>query len=84
MAVGGIMGDDMRPSYRVLIAAIVIEIILGGIAAYLIFQLQTGAMTPTTSVAEASATITSTMGALMGALGGVMLVVFIVLRRKET
>ncbi len=78
------MGDDMRPSYRVLIAFIVIEIILGGIAAYLIFQLQTGAMTPTTSVAEASATITSTMGALMGALGGVMLVVFIVLRRKES
>jgi len=80
----GITGDEMRPSYRVLIAFIVIELLLGGIAAYLIFQLQTGAMSPTTSVAEASATITSTMGALMGALGGVMFVVFIVLRRKES
>ena len=73
----------MPPSKRILILGIIIEIGLAVLCWFLISQLQSGAMQPTGTVEEASATILQVLGSVMGGLGGVLLVVYFVLRRKE-
>jgi hypothetical protein len=47
-------------------------------------ELASGRMKPSTSVADASSTITTVLGAAMGALGGLMLVIYFVLKRRGT
>jgi cytosine/uracil/thiamine/allantoin permease len=73
----------MPPSKRILIFGLVIEIGLAALGWFLISQLQSGAMQPTGTVEEASATILQVLGSVMGGLGGLLLVVYFVLRRKE-
>ena len=73
----------MAPSKRILILGIIIEIGLAILGWFLISQLQSGALQPSGTVEEASATILRVLGTIMGGLGGVLIVVYIVLRRKE-
>lgn len=72
----------MKPSLRVLIVGIVFELLLFGLGAFLLFGLASGSMRPSTSVADATSTITSVLGGVMGALGGLVLVIYIVLKRR--
>lgn len=55
---------------------------LAALGLYLLAQISTGAMTTTTSPAEAAKTITTVLGAAMGGLGGLMLAIYIVLKRR--
>lgn len=71
----------MKRSTRILIAGVVIELMLAGIAFYLLRQIETGALTPATSASDAVSTITSTIGMAMGALAGLMIVLYVVARR---
>ncbi len=73
----------MPPSKRILILGIIIELALAALGWCLISQLQSGAMQPSGTVEEASATILEVIGTVMGALGGVLIVVHFVLRRRE-
>ncbi len=73
----------MPPSKRILLLGVVIEIGLAVLGWFLISQLQSGAMQPSGTVEEASATILQVLGTVMGGLGGLLLVVYFVLRRKE-
>ena len=73
----------MAPSKRILILGIIIEIGLAILGWFLISQLQSGALQPSGTVEEASATILRVLGTIMGGLGGVLIVVYIVLRRRE-
>ncbi len=73
----------MAPSKRILVLGIIVELGLAALAWFLISQLQSGAMQPSGTVEEASATILQVLGTVMGALGGVLIVVYFVLRRKE-
>ena len=73
----------MPPSKRILIFGVIIEIGLAVLGWFLISQLQSGAMQPSGTVEEASATILQVLGTAMGGLGGVLIVVYFVLRRKE-
>lgn len=72
----------MKPSKRILIAGVVIQLLLAGIGYFLLAQLASGYLKPTNTVAETAATVTSTLGGLMGALAGVLIVAYIVLRRR--
>jgi hypothetical protein len=74
----------MKKSIRVLLAGMAIEllILLGG--AFMIFQLERGALTPAGSMEETVSTITTTLGGAMGVIGGLVLVLFIVARRAES
>ena len=72
----------MKPSSRVLLAGLIIELLLAGIGAYLIMQLKGGAITASTNVAGATATITSVLGMVMGALGGLTLTIYVVQKRR--
>ena len=72
----------MKPSKRILILFGVFEIFLGSLGLYLLTQISSGAMTTTTSPAEAGKTITSVLGSAMGGLGGLMLAIYIVLKRR--
>jgi hypothetical protein len=76
------MEFEMKPSNRILLAGIVIETMLGGLGGYLVMQISRGAMTTRVSPAEAIANTTTVLGTAMGALGGLLLVIFIVLRRR--
>ncbi len=73
----------MPPSKRILIFGVILEIGLAALGWFLISQLRSGAMQPTGTVEEASATILQVLGTVMGGLGGVLIVVYFVLRRKE-
>ena len=72
----------MKPSSRVLIAGLIIELLLAGIGAYLILQLKSGAMTASTNVADATATITMVLGTAMGVLGGLILALYFIQKRR--
>ncbi len=72
----------MKPSNRVLIVGIIIELCLAGLAAYLLLQLKSGGMTAATSPEDAASTITSVLGTAMGALGGMIVAAFIILRSR--
>lgn len=72
----------MKPSKRILILCGVIETLLAALCLYLLAQISSGAMTTTTSPAEAARTITSVLGAAMGGLGGLMLVMYFILKRR--
>ncbi|WP_219893708.1 hypothetical protein [Aquisediminimonas profunda] len=72
----------MKPSKRILILCGVFETLLAALGLYLLAQISSGAMTTTTSPAEAAKTITSVLGAAMGGLGGLMLVMYFVLKRR--
>lgn len=72
----------MKPSNRILFIGVTIELLLAGIAYFLLTQLATGGLKPSTTVAEAASTVTSTLGGVMGAIGGVVLVAFVVLKRR--
>lgn len=74
----------MKKSTRILITGVLIETLLAGIGFWLLLQLASGAMTPTTSVAEARSTILSVLGSAMGALGGLLIVLWIVAKRRES
>jgi uncharacterized membrane protein len=73
----------MKPSNRILIAGLAIELLLGGIGAWLLMQLSTGVLKPTNSVAETASTITTILGGIMGGLGGLLLVLWFVARKRE-
>jgi hypothetical protein len=73
----------MKKSTRVLIAGLVVEALLAGIGIWLLTQLASGSLTPTTSIAETRATIFTVLGGAMGALGGVLIVAWIVAKRRE-
>jgi hypothetical protein len=73
----------MKPSKRILIAGLAIELLLGGIGAWLLLQLSSGNLKPTHSVAETTSTITTTLGGIMGGLGGPLLVLWLVARKRE-
>jgi hypothetical protein len=72
----------VKPSKRILILCGVFETMLAALGLYLLAQISTGAMTTTTSPAEAAKTITTVLGAAMGGLGGLMLAIYIVLKRR--
>jgi hypothetical protein len=72
----------MKPSNRILIAGIIIELGLGALGAFLLFQLRTGGLKSSTSSADTISTITSVLGGAMGLLGGLLLVVYIILRKR--
>ncbi len=73
----------MKPSVRVMIAGVLLELALAGLAWYLTSQLQSGAMQPSGTLEEAVTTIMQVIGGVMGGLGGLLIVVYFVLRRKE-
>jgi hypothetical protein len=73
----------MKPSSRILIVGIIIELGLAVLAAYLLLQLKTGGLTAVTSPEDAASTITSVLGGIMGGLGGLLIVIFFVLRKRE-
>ena len=73
----------MKPSNRIAILGIVIELCLAALWAWLLLQLKTGRMTAATTTADAVATISSTLGMVMGGLGGLLIVLFFVLRKRE-
>ncbi len=72
----------MKPSSRVLITGLIIELMLAAIGAYLVMQLKSGAMTASTNVADASATIMTVLGTVMGVLGGLILAIYVVQKRR--
>ena len=72
----------MKPSQRILIVGVIIELLLAGLAGFLLMQLSSGAMRPATSLAEAKATITTVLGGVMGGLGGLLAVIYVVLRGR--
>lgn len=72
----------MKPSNRILIVGVALELMFAGLAAFLVMQLKSGAMTAATGVAEASSTIMSVMGIAMGGLGGLIIVIYIVLKQR--
>jgi hypothetical protein len=74
----------MKRPTRILIAGIVVEALLAGIGIWLLTQIANGSLTPTTSVAETRATIFTVLGGAMGALGGVLIVAWIVAKRRES
>jgi hypothetical protein len=73
----------MKPSKRILILAIVVELLLAGGAWFLVSQLQGGTLTPNGPSTETMRRIGEVFGAAMGGLGGVFAVLYIVLRIKE-
>ena len=74
----------MKPSMRILLVGAVIELGLAGLCWFLVNQLRTGAMQPSGTLEEAVATIFQIFGSIIGGLFGLLVVVFFVLRRKET
>lgn len=72
----------MKPSKRIFFTGIVIELLLAAIGYYLLTELAAGHLKPSTNMADAASTVTSVLGAVMGGLAGLLLVVYIVLRRR--
>lgn len=72
----------MKRSSRLLIALVVIELLLGGIAMWLLSGISSGSMNTGVPPAEAAATITSTIGAAMGGLAGIIGVAWLLMRRR--
>ncbi len=72
----------MKPSNRILVVGIIIELCLAGLGAYLLLQLKSGGMTAATSPEDAASTITSVLGTVMGLLGGLLVATFVVLRKR--
>lgn len=72
----------MKRSSRLLIALVVIELLLAGIAMWLLSGIKSGSMNTSVPAAEAVATITSTIGMAMGALAGVIGVAWFLMRRR--
>ena len=74
----------MKPSMRILLVGTVIELGLAWLCWFLINQMRTGAMQPSGTLEEAVSTILQIFGSIIGGLLGLLVVIFIVLRRKET
>jgi hypothetical protein len=72
----------MKPSRRILLLGIFLELMLAGLGWYLLTQIATGGMKTVTSAAEASQTIGSVIGMVMGGLGGLLLVIYFLLKRR--
>ena len=72
----------MKRSSRVLLAGVVIELLLAGIAIWLVSGISDGTMSTTVSPQEATTTVTSTIGGVMGVLAGVLGVAWFVMRRR--
>jgi hypothetical protein len=72
----------MKPSNRILLVGVVVEAMLAALGIYLVMQISSGGMSTSVSPAEAKATITTVLGSAMGGLGGLLLVVYIVLKRR--
>lgn len=72
----------MKRSNRLLIALVVIELLLAGIAMWLLSGISSGSMNTSVPPAEAATTITSTIGAIMGGLAGIIGFAWFVMRRK--
>ncbi|MCZ8163885.1 MAG: hypothetical protein O9315_17920 [Beijerinckiaceae bacterium] len=73
----------MKPSLRVMILLIVIELGLAGLWWYLLDALRTGELRPARSLAETVDTISVILGSAMGLVGGLLLVIWFVLRRRN-
>ena len=74
----------MKPSNRVLLVGLIIETFLASLGAYLVIQITSGALLTPVSATEAKTAITTVIGVAMGGLGGLLLVVYIVLKRRES
>lgn len=72
----------MKPSNRILLLGLLFETFLAALGVFLVMQITSGALTASVSPAEATTTITTVLGAVMGGLGGILLVIFLVLRRR--
>ena len=73
----------MKRSSRILLAAIVVELLIVLIGAALLFGMASGSLRPATSSADAIQTIMSTLGAAMGVVAGVGGVAWFVARKRE-
>ena len=73
----------MKPSRRVLLLLVFLEIALVAFAWFLISSLRSGRMQPSGDLGVAITTITQTIGSVMGGLAGLLLVVCLILHRKE-
>jgi hypothetical protein len=74
----------MKKSVRILVVGIAIEALLAGIASWLLTQMAKGNLVPTTSAADARATIFAVFGGAMGAMGGVMIAAWLVAKRRKS
>lgn len=74
----------MKPSNRILLVGLIIETFLAALGVYLVMQITSGALTASVSPAEAKTTITTVLGAAMGGIDGLLLVIYIVLKRRES
>lgn len=72
----------MKKSTRALIGMFVIDALILAGAAWLIWQIKTGAMRSAVPEGEAIQTITSTAGGAIGIVTGVLVVAFLTLRLK--
>lgn len=74
----------MKRSSRILIVGVILELFIAAIGIWLMMQMQSGQLTPSTTAADATATIFSVLGTVMGALGGLLIVSYFVAKRKES
>lgn len=74
----------MKRSNRVLLVGLIVEIFLATLGAYLVMQIISGALLTPVSAAEAKTAITTVIGVAMGGFGGLLLVIYIVLKRRES
>lgn len=72
----------MKKSTRALVGMVVIDALILAGAAWLIWQIKSGAMRTAVPEIEAIQTITSTAGGAIGIVTGVLIVAFFALRLK--
>lgn len=72
----------MKKSSCVLLVAIVLEILIVAIGAWLLIGLANGNLRPSTTAAEATTTVLSVLGGVMGVIAGVFGVTWFVLRQR--
>lgn len=72
----------MKPSARVILLLVIVELGLAGLWWYLLDALRTGQLRPSGSMAEAVSTTSSMLGGAMGVVAGLFLVTALVLRRR--
>lgn len=72
----------MKKSSRVLLLAIVFELLIVAIGAWLLIGLASGDLRPSTTAADARTTVLSVLGGVMGVIAVVCGVTWFVLRQR--
>lgn len=72
----------MKKSSRVLLLAVVLEVLIVAIGAWLLIGLANGDLRPATTAADATSTVLSVLGGVMGVIAGVFGVTWFVLRQR--